>query len=163
MSSYPMARRGGLFLTIMGAALLFAILFSGAALVNYNVFFVGVGIAVVSLFASGHLSTGSPTRLQFVALAFALGLEFILLLIMGRTLPRGTAEQIRWLWISLIVGIHFLPMALTFGPIMLALGSACIANAVLGLLFPTTAYEVFGIIDGGLKLGFGLWLLAFKE
>jgi hypothetical protein len=153
-----MVRGGGLFLIVIGAALICAIVFSDDALVDYTIFFVGIGIATISLFASRRLSQGSPTRLQIVALIFAIAIEIILLNVMGRTLPRGTSEHIRWLWVSMIVGIHFLPMALCFGSRMLLLGSACIASAITGLLVPYMPYEIFGILDGCLKLGFGVWL-----
>ena len=91
---------------------------------------------------------------------FAIALQVVLLAVMGRTLPRGTAEHVRWLWVSMIVGIHFLPMAFSFGPRMLLLGTACIANAVLGLLLQDLPYEIFGVLDGCLKVGFGFWLFA---
>jgi len=158
--AFPMARSGGLFLVLIGAGLVSAIAFSGEALVNYTVFFAGVGAATVSLFVSGRLSAGTPSRIQITALVFAIGLEIILFAVLGRTLPRGTAESVRWLWISVVVGIHFLPMALSFGPRMLLLGAACIVNAVLGLLLPQLPYEIFGLFDGCLKFGFGLWLLS---
>jgi hypothetical protein len=53
-------------------------------------------------------------------------------------------------------------MAVTFGPRMLLLGGACIATALVGLSVPSIPYEVFGIIDGTLKVGVGAWLLATK-
>jgi hypothetical protein len=158
--AYPMVRGGGLFLMLIGAGLICAIAFSGDALVDYTIFFVGVGVATISLFAVRRLSQGSPTRLQIGALISAIALEIILFAIMGRTLPPGTAEHVRWLWVSMIVGIHFLPMALCFGPRMLLLGGACIANAIMGLLIPQMPYEIFGLLDGFLKLGFGVWLFA---
>ena len=81
---------------------------------------------------------------------------------MGRMLPRGTTEHVRWLWVSIIVGVHFLPMTLCFGPRLLSLGFACIANGVVGLLLPHVPYGLFGLIDGFLKLAFGTWLLLTK-
>jgi len=151
-----MARRGGLFLVLIGAALIAAIAFSGAALVNYTVFFVGAGLAVLSLFLSGRLSVGSPTRMQIAALAAAIGLEVALFVVMGRTLPPGTSEHVRWLWVLMIVGVHFVPMAISFGPMFLLLGGACMANAALGLLLPGAPYEAFGLIDGALKVVVGI-------
>jgi hypothetical protein len=160
LPTYPMARGGGMFLVLIGAGLIAAIAISGDALVNNRVFFVGIGAATISLFFAGHWSKESPSRLQIAALMFAIALQVVLLAVMGRTLPRGTAEHVRWLWVSMIVGIHFLPMALSFGPRMLLLGTACIANAVLGLLLQDLPYEIFGVLDGCLKVGFGLWLFA---
>ena len=42
-------------------------------------------------------------------------------------LPSGTNESVRGMWISMIVGMHFLPMAISFGPRVLVLGAICIA------------------------------------
>jgi uncharacterized protein DUF6609 len=52
---YPMARRGGLFLVLIGAGLIAAIALGRDTLVSYPVFFAGLGVAVLSLFLSGRL------------------------------------------------------------------------------------------------------------
>ena len=155
-----MARGGGLFLMLIGTGLISAIAFSGDALVNHTVFFIGVGVATLSLLLSGRLSQGTPTRGQIAALAFAITLEVTLLVVTARTLPQGTMEHVRWLWVSVVVGIHFLPMAWCFGPEMLLLGGACIVTAGVGLLLPQVPYEIIGVFDGGLKLGVGVWLFV---
>ena len=54
------------------------------------------------------------------------------------------------------------PMAVTFGPRILLLGGACIATALVGLSLPSVPYEVFGIVDGALKVAVGAWLLSTK-
>jgi hypothetical protein len=152
-----MLRAGGAFLVFIGLGLIGAIAFSGDALVNYNVFFAGAAAGVLSLFFARHLSTGSPTRIQLFALAGAIFLEAFLFAMMVRVLPRGTEEHVRWLWVSVIVGVHFVPMSICFGPRFLTLGVLCIANAAVGLLLAGVPYEVFGVVDGALKLGVGVW------
>ena len=159
---YPIVRSGGLFLLIIGAGLLAAIAASGGAPVNHGVFYAALAAALLSLFFAGRLSFGSPTALQIGALVFALALQGALLVLQGRLLPPTTPEHIRWLWVSSIVGVHFLPMAVAFGPRMLLLGGACIATALVGLALPSVPYEVFGIVDGALKVGFGAWLFSTK-
>jgi uncharacterized protein DUF6609 len=159
---YPLARSGGLFLLIIGAGLLAAIAAGGDAPVNHGVFYTALGAALVSLFFARRVSLGSPTTLQVGALVFALALQGALLVLQGRVLPPVTPEHVRWLWVSAIVGVHFLPMAVTFGPRMLLLGGACIATALAGLSMPSIPYEVFGIVDGALKVAAGAWLLATK-
>jgi hypothetical protein len=154
---------GGTFLICIGAGLIGAILFSGAALVNYGVFFAGVALGIVSLLFARRWSTEHPTRVQIVALIVAIALEVSLLALMGRLLPRGTAEDVRWLWVSAIVGIHFLPMSLSFGPRFFVLGAACIANAAAGLVFSHLPYELFGLVDGLLKVGVGVWSLPVRS
>jgi hypothetical protein len=159
---YPMARRGGLFLVLIGAGLIAAIALSGNALVSYPVFFAGLGLATLSLLASGRLSDGRPTRAQLLALAAAIALEAVLFALFPRLLPQGTSEAVRWLWVLMIVGAHFLPMAVSFGPLFLLLGGACISNAALGLLLPEAPFELFGLVDGALKLFVGVGSLLAR-
>ena len=64
------------------------------------------------------------------------------------------------MWISMIVGVHFLPMAISFGPRLLALGAFCIAVSVAGLSFPALPSEVCLLTDALGKLVIGLWLFS---
>jgi hypothetical protein len=157
---YPMAPAGGLFLAIVGVGLIAAVTFSGEALADLRLFFVGVGLGVVALMFASKLSLGTPTRVQIAALVAAVALEIILFNIQGRMLPRGTDESIRWMWISMIVGVHFLPMAISFGPRLLALGAICIAISIAGLNLAGVPGEVFLLMDAVSKLVIGLWLFS---
>lgn len=160
--AYPMVRGGGLFLLLFGLGFVASIAFRGDALVNGRVFLAGVVVALLSLSAAKRLSYGAPTRVQIVALLSAVVLEVILFYALARTLPAGAAERVQWSWVLIIVGIHFLPMALSFGPRMLLLGAACIANGAVALLLPAVPYATVGLIDGGLKCAFGVWLLSTR-
>jgi hypothetical protein len=157
-----MARRGGLFLVIVGAGLIAAIALGRDTLVSYPVFFAGLGLAVASLLVSGRLSDGAPTRAQLLALAAALALEAVLFALLPRMLPPSTPERVRWLWALIIVGVHFLPMAVSFGPLFALLAGACISNAALGLLLPDAPFGLFGVFDGALKVFVGLGSLRTR-
>ena len=147
---------------IVGAGLLAAIAASGDAPVSFGVFYAALAAALLSLLFARRVSFGAPTPLQIGALIFAVSLEGALFVLQARLLPHGTPEEVRWLWVSLIVGVHFLPMAVAFGPRMLLLGGGLITTALVGLSLPSVPYEVFGIVDGTLKVTFGTWLLATK-
>lgn len=159
---YPLARRGGLFLVLIGAGLIAAMALARGTLVSYPAFFAALGVAVLSLFVSGRLSDGRPTRAQLLALACALALEAVLFALLPQALPVGTSERVRWLWALMVVGVHFLPMAVSFGPLFLLLGGACISNAALGLLLPEIPFALFGVIDGALKVFVGLGSLQAR-
>ena len=60
----------------------------------------------------------------------------------------------------MIVGVHFLPMAISFGPRLLVLGVICIAVAIAGLSLPGLPSEAFLVTDALSKLVIGLWLLS---
>jgi hypothetical protein len=157
---YPMAPSGGLFLALVGIGLIAAVAFGGDHVADLRLFFVGVGLGLVALMFAGRLSLGTPTRVQIGALVAAIVLEVILFNVQGRILPRGTNESIRWMWISMIVGVHFLPMAISFGPRLLVLGAICIAISISGLSLPGVPGQVFLLMDASAKLVIGLWLFS---
>lgn len=148
---YPMVRAGGLFLVFFGAGIVINIFLSGA-------FLVGIVLAILSLMFSKTLSFGKPKRFQIIALVFAMVLEMVLFFIMIRVLPADIAGSVRLMWILLIVGIHFLPMAISFGPRFGILGILCIVNALTALVLVGAVNEIFLLVDGTLKFCFGLWL-----
>lgn len=152
---YPMVRAGGLFLVIFGAGIIGDVFLNG-------VFIVGAILAMASLMFSKLLSFGKPTRIQFIALALAIVLEIVLIVTMVSMLPKNTLESARLAWILLIVGIHFLPMAISFGPRFGVLGVLCIVNALVALVVFGMADGAFLLLDGALKVVFGIWLLSDK-
>jgi len=157
---YPMVRTGGLFLTLIGLGLIAAVLDSGAALVDYRIFFGGLVLALGSLALARPLSLGRPTTRQRTALGGAIALEIVLFGVLRRLLPPGTTESAQWLWMSLVVGVHFVPMALAFGPRLLLLGGFCIACAAAGLLAPAAPAGAFLLLDGAAKVACGAWLFS---
>jgi len=154
--SYPMVRAGGLFLMIFGAGIIINLFFKGA-------FIMGSVLAVMSLMFSKKLSFGKPRRFQIIALLFAVLLEIILFFIMAQVLPADVAESVRLMWILLIVGAHFLPMAISFGPRFGILGLLCILNALAAMVLIGAINELFLLVDGALKFGFGVWLFKNKN
>lgn len=104
-----------------------------------------------------------PGRFQIMALVFAVVLEMILFFIMIQVLPADVAGSVRLMWILLIVGIHFLPMAISFGPRFGILGMLCIVNALTALILIGAVNEIFLLVDGALKFGFGIWLFKTKD
>lgn len=149
---YPLVRSGGLFLILIGAGIVADVAINSA-------FVAGTVLAVISLIFAKQLSFGRPTRLQIIALAGAILLEAGLLILISRLLPEGTAAQVRSMWVLIIVGVHFLPMALCFGPRFGILGLLCMINGLTGLYLSQVPADLFLVTDGSLKLGFGLWLL----
>src|SRR5262249_15000036 len=59
-----------------------------------------------------------------------------------------------------IVGLHFLPMAWSFGPLIFWLGLACMAVAACGQFVPAIPLPALIATDGALKLAFGLAMFA---
>ena len=148
---YPLVRSGGLFLILIGGGIIIDVFFSGA-------FIVGTSLALISLFFAKALSFGKPMRIQIVALIVAIVLEMVLLIVMVNVLPIDIDSQTRMMWILIIVGVHFLPMAVSFGPRFALLGVLCMVNGFVGLQLNDVSSDLFLIIDGILKVAFGCWL-----
>ncbi len=152
---YPLVRSGGLFLMLIGSGIVIDVFFKGA-------FIIGTGLAIMSLMFAKALTNGKPTRIQIIALAIAIILEIVLIITMVNVLPSDITASARLMWILIIAGVHFLPMAISFGPRFGVVGVLCIVNASAGLILGGVPIEIFLLADGALKVGFGIWLFKKK-
>jgi hypothetical protein len=101
---------------------------------------------------------GIPARAQLYALYIGIIFEAVLIgLVVYFIRDRGSRRF--WLWILLVVGIHFMVLAYAQGPPLLLLGVLSIANAVVGLRMTNVSYLKFWMIDGVLKITIGAWML----
>src|SRR5690606_31956351 len=82
----------------------------------HGAFLIGTALAIMSLVFAKVLTYGKPTRIQIIALVIAIILEIVLLIIMVNVSPSDIAASVRLMWVLIIVGVHFLPMAISFGP-----------------------------------------------
>jgi hypothetical protein len=152
---FPMARAGGMFIFIMGAGVAL-----GAALPSRRRLLLIAGAAVASVaivFLAARLSApfGIPTRLQILFLFASIGAEAILVRV-AVALYREAGERSLLLAILLAVGLHFLPMAVAFGPMCAALGIALCVCAGIGLwLRPDISLNKLWAADGIIKMVFG--------
>jgi hypothetical protein len=118
----------------------------------------GAAIATVAivLFA-GRLSApyGSPSRVQLWFLLGSIVLEGVLIR-MAVSTYRHAGERSLLLAILFVVGIHFLPMAVAFGSMCIALGLVlCIFSGAGLWLRPSLPLNALWALDGILKIAFG--------
>jgi hypothetical protein len=157
-----MVRAGGLFILIMGAGVVLggvfprrrrAFLIAGGAVAT---------IAIVVFAGTLTAPLGAPTRLQIWFLFGAILAEAVLVRVaVARYQSRG--ERSLLLAILFVVGLHFLPMAVAFGPLCAALGVAAGANAAVGLwLRPSLPLDRLWLIDGWIKIAFGALMLLVR-
>jgi hypothetical protein len=74
---------------------------------------------------------------------------------------KSAGERTFLLMILFVVGFHFLPMAVAFGPLCAVLGVSAMANAGFGLWARREiALSQLWILDGVLKIGFGSLMLS---
>jgi hypothetical protein len=150
-----MVRAGGLFILLMGVGVLAGALVPAR---RRSLLIFGAAIATISivLFA-GRLSApyGSPSRVQLWFLFGSIALEGALIRI-AVAKYRQAGERSLLLAILFVVGIHFLPMAVAFGPMCIALGLVLCVSAGTGLwLRPGLPLNALWALDGILKIAFG--------
>lgn len=153
--TFPMIRAGGLFILIMGIGVLCGGLFSGQRKSLLILGAIGATIAITLLAATLSRPLGSPSRIQYWALIAAILIEMVLI---GGVIAcyKSAGERTFLLMILFVVGFHFLPMGITFGPLCAMLGVSAMVNAGTGLWVKRDlALGRFWILDGMLKIGFG--------
>jgi hypothetical protein len=160
--SFPMVRAGGLFILIMGAGVALGSFFSAQRRLFLAL---GGGSATIAIVLSaGALSDpfGEPSHLQLWALGGSILLEVVLIRYVV-AVYKSAGERVFLLAILMVVGIHFIPMALAFGPLCGALSICAIANASLGLwVLRAAPLKYLWLADGILKIAFGAFMfLAF--
>jgi hypothetical protein len=98
---------------------------------------------------------GNPTRVQLWFLFGSIALE-IALFRFGMPMWRRAGERSARLGSLFMVGLHFLPMAVAFGPMCLALGVAlCVCSGAGLWLKPSLSLNGFWAADGLLKIMLG--------
>jgi hypothetical protein len=157
-----MIRSGGLFVLFVGLGIVAGSIIGENHLLAPLI--VGACLALIaqSIFRSRLVRPlGTPTRVQIVALISAIVLEIILTGVVAYAFHFRQSRSF-WLWILLVVGGHFLIIAVAQGRLLLLLGVLCIVNAIIGLWMPNVPLVTFWFIDGMLKIIVGVWMLSAR-
>jgi hypothetical protein len=161
--AFPMISAGGLFFMIMGVGVTLGGIWPR---LRNLLLAMGGGIATVTItLTAASLSQpfGIPTFMQVAALGGSILLELILIAFVVKRYKHA-GERTFFLAILLAVGIHFLPMALSFGWLCLALGAATMANAWFGLsMNRDIPLRTLWISDGVLKVAFGGFMFSLES
>lgn len=157
---FPMIRAGGLFILIMGLGVLLGGLWPR---LRMPTLIAGGAAATLAIILTANALTrplGLPTRVQAWALVAAIVLEMVLIRVVVARYKRA-GERPFLCGILFVVGLHFLPMAITFGPLCALLGVCAMANAAIGFWTERKiSVNRLWVIDGLLKLAFGSLMLA---
>jgi hypothetical protein len=141
--AFPLIQGGGVFLLIVGAAMLM-----GALQFKWRNRLLGAGAAlatVATIATATHLARphGAPTMLQVGSLGVAVVLEAIALVwAIRRFAPQG--ERAATIAVLVVVAVHFVVMTPAFGPLIVALGMLCASNALAALLYARIQFEHCG-------------------
>jgi hypothetical protein len=160
MYPFPLIRSGGLFLIIIGAMII-----AGALLPRARNILVVAGLALASIITAIAAPSlihplGVPNWPQILVLAGSVLLEMILIQVVVRYVYH-LGERTIILSVLLVVGLHFLPMTVAFGPIIGILGILTMLNAGAGLwLSPNMNLSILWFFDGLLKLACGILMIV---
>ena len=153
--AFPMVPAGGLFIAIVGVGLVFGAVFPDKRDFSLSCAFVIATVALVIFGGRLMAPFGNPTRLQIWFLFGSIALEVVLFCF---ALPkyRNAGERSARLASLFIVGLHFLPMAVAFGPMCLTLGLVlCLCSATGLWIRPDLSVNGLWAADGLLKIAFG--------
>lgn len=151
----PLVGSGGVFLIIVGAAMLV-----GALRFPRRYLILGLGVAAGSI-ALAMLAIplsaphGPPSPLQLWSLAMAVLVEIVAIVVL---MPRAARHGERAMTVTIlaIVGAHFLIMFPAFGPLIVALGLASLANALVAGRARAYPLPALWAGDGALKAAAGV-------
>lgn len=156
----PMTAGGGAFLACVGIAILIGSLIVPSA--SGNILLAGFGIGIVAL--TGVAIYGRkrgiprPTNVQIIVLWLSIAAEMAVFFLI---FPHLVLDQRAMTLAGLaVVGAHFLPMIVSFGPLVAWLGIACLGVTAIGALLPQIPLTAVTATDGALKLAFGLSMLG---
>ena len=152
---FPMAPAGGLFMAIVGLGIVAGALFPNKR--DFLLICAFVVAAVALVFFAGRLMApfGNPTRLQLWFLFGSIAFEIVLFRFAFPKYRRRGERSAR-LASLFIVGLHFLPMAVAFGPMCLMLGLFLCLCSDAGLwLRPDLSLTGLWAADGLIKIAFG--------
>lgn len=157
--AFPLVRAGGLFILIMGIGVVLGAIFQG---IRRLLLVLGAAVATLAiiLFAA-RLSApfGPPTRTQLWFLFGSIAAEAFLVRL-AVALYREAGERSLLLAILFAVGLHFLPMAVAFGPVCALMGATLCACSGVGLWSrPNLPLNGLWAADGIIKIGFGATML----
>ncbi len=160
---YPNQRIAGLWFIWIGIIIILSVVFSNDLFLQPALFAGGFGIGFSILyilpFFKKKLSYGEPTTIQKMASNASLALMIVL--IMASVQWIGPAEHRKlWLYIFLIVGIHFITFFVVHGKSLLLLAFLTILCSALGLVLTSIPFHYIAYIDAFIKIIFGIYLFT---
>lgn len=159
--AFPLMRGGGLFLAVIGVG----VVAGGVAPVSWRIpaLIAGAVLGVVAMAVTGITrwafdGIGHPAWWQWAVLGVAVLVEGYLVSLVAQRYDFGTREF--WLAMLFVVGVHFLLLTFSHGPVCGLLGVLCMANALVVARVPAMSVGLAWSVDGTLKIVAGVVMIA---
>ncbi len=164
---YNEKRSCGLWLIIIGIVIIAASMLGGEQKVSLPIFVVGYAIgfyiAIINKKIAKRLSWGKSSAFQNRVANLSIALLFVLMFLIAGPFFASQDWRMIWLGAFLATGLHFFPFYFVHGKSMIPLAVLCSANAVIGMILPTLPFLALALIDGGIKVAFGIYLLFLSH
>lgn len=162
--TFPLIRGGGAFLVCVGLGIVAGCIAGRKWLIHGLIAGAAVGVVVMAvggITKAAFDGIGYPTWWQWAFLVLGVLVEGYLVNLVVERFGDRTASSF-WLWMLFVVGVHFLILAGSHGPICGVLGLACMLNAWIGIKLKSATYLRYWAIDGLLKIGAGTSMVALS-
>jgi hypothetical protein len=159
--TYPLMRGGAVLFILVGLGIVIGGIGGRRWLLPSLIISAVVAVTAMAVLSATKLifaGLGLPSIYQWIIMAAGFGVEILLVNYVVLTITDRNSRRF-WLWMLVVVGAHFLIFTFSHGPLAGLLGVVCIINASIGLRLKNIDYRVFWVIDGLLKIGFGVWML----
>ncbi|UNC92062.1 hypothetical protein HUE98_08110 [Candidatus Contubernalis alkalaceticus] len=148
---------------LIGSVLVLATLVGGSFELNPFVFMIGYGLSLYVTELNPYVKRkyslkGEMNSLQKKMAKYGDISLFPLVFIMGGSFISSGDWRMVWLGTLLATGIHFLLFIPVHGRVMLYLSILCSIIPIAGIFFANTPFLVFGLLDGVVKISFGLYM-----
>lgn len=160
---YPFVRITGIWLILIGTVVVLATFVGGRYELNPFIFMFGYAISLYitelnSFVKKKYTLNGQFNTLQKKMAKYGDISLFPLMFIMGGSfIPSGDWRMV-WLGTLLATGIHFLMFIPVHGRGMIYLSILCTILAITGILFKEIPFMAIGVLDGVVKIVFGVYL-----
>lgn len=163
---YNTQRTCGLWLGYIGLIIILSAITGGELFIQpYLIglgYFIGYFVIFVFPYVNQKFSYGKNSKFQDRMDNIAVILNIILCTFCGLFI--GFSDlRLLWLCIFIAVGIHFFGFYFSQGKVMLLLGAITILNSFIGLFLTSIPFVVFAVIDGIVKISFGVRMMLMKQ
>ncbi|AAK80871.1 hypothetical protein HGI32_06640 [Clostridium acetobutylicum] len=157
----------GVWLIWIGIIIILGTMFGGENCVNPGIFSIGYALGMIIIFRTEfikkYLSYGKNSSFQSKMANISIIVMFVTAGIIG---GRYFGEQnFRMIWLAafLATAIHFVPFSVVHGKLLLVLAFLVGVNAIYGMMHIEISFYYIGIIDGILKIAFGILMVKFRQ
>ncbi|AGK96486.1 DUF6609 family protein [Clostridium pasteurianum] len=157
----------GIWLIGIGFIIVLSVIVGGKYLINPIVFVIGYFTGMIIIFRSKTLkkkfSYGPRSKFQLNMSKISIILMVLLASIFSGKYFGTTNYRMIWLGALLATAIHFIPFSTVHGKLLLYISFPLAINTLVGILDVNLSFYYLAIIDGVIKIIFGVILLMTKK